>query len=363
MIYRTLFNLVFKRMDPEAAHHLVARGIECFGAIPVFRRLVQGAVAPYGGHSGVKVFGRTVPAPFGLAAGFDKNARAVVGLTHLGFGFVEVGTVTALAQPGNDQPRLWRELEINSLRNRMGFNNDGAQVVARRLSRLRRTKAGRAAVIGVNIGKSKVTAVTDAATDYATSASLLAPYADYLVVNVSSPNTPGLRDLQAVRALEPILQATRHAANIATARAGRPDVPILVKIAPDLSLTDIDSVTDLVKRLGLAGVVAVNTTINHDLGPGGLSGPPELPRGLQVVRRVRQRLGEDFVIIGAGGITTAADAQAYLDAGATLVQGYTGFIYQGPMWAGRVNLPLLRGEAEATAHPHQFPEVGAFDDE
>lgn len=360
MIYRTLFSLVFKRMDPERAHEVVFRAIELYGKTPVIRRLGLGLIAPYPADARIKVFGRSVAAPFGLAAGFDKNARAAVGLAHMGFGFVEVGTVTALAQPGNDKPRLWRELAIKSLRNRMGFNNEGAQAVARRLERLRRTRVGREVLLGVNIGKSKVTLAQDAAMDYATSASLLAPYADYLVINVSSPNTPGLRDLQAVESLRPILESTRHAANIATARSGRPDVPILVKIAPDLPDEDIDAVTDLVAELGLAGIVAVNTTINHDLGPGGLSGPPELPRGLAVVRRVRDRLGDDYVIIGAGGITTAADAKAYLDAGATLVQGYTGFIYEGPLWAARVNLPLVRGTAEANSSPRVYDEVGSF---
>ncbi|GAA2246961.1 quinone-dependent dihydroorotate dehydrogenase [Rarobacter faecitabidus] len=361
MFYRAVFSLIFKRMDPEKAHEFAFRAIELYGHVPVIRRLGAGLIAPYRPSAGVKVFGRTVVAPFGLAAGFDKNARAAVGLAHIGFGFVEVGTVTALAQPGNEPPRLFREIPIRSLRNRMGFNNDGAQVVARRLDRLRRTKAGREVVLGVNIGKSKVTLAQDAGMDYATSASLLAPYADYLVINVSSPNTPGLRDLQAVDSLRPILEATRHAANISTARAGRPDVPILVKIAPDLSDGDVDAVADLVAELGLAGVVAVNTTINHDLGPGGLSGPPELPRGLSVVRRVRARLGEGFVIIGCGGITTAGDAQAYLDAGATLVQGYTGFIYEGPLWASRVNLPLVRGTAVATTDPRTDYGLGSFD--
>lgn len=360
MFYRTLFTVVFARMDPEQAHHLAFTGISWFGKAPGLRTLGRGVVAPYRGTTGVRVFGRTVPAPFGVAAGFDKNARAVEGLTNLGFGFVEIGTVTARAQPGNERPRLWRELDLRGVRNRMGFNNDGAPEVARRLARLRRTRSGRQAVIGVNIGKSKATPLDEAAADYATSASLLAPYADYLVVNVSSPNTPGLRDLQAVESLRPILVAVREAADVSGKAAGRPPVPLLVKIAPDLSHADIDAVTDLVLELGLDGLVAVNTTVSHDRGPGGLSGPPELARGLEVVGRVRGRLGADKVIIGCGGITTAGDAQAYLDAGATLVQGYTGFLYEGPFWAGRVNLPLLRHTAHATMHPQEFSGVGPF---
>lgn len=360
MFYRTLFNVVFKRMDPEQAHHLAFVGISWFGKIPVVRTLGRGVVAPYRGTTGVRAFGRTIPAPFGVAAGFDKNAKAVEGLTYLGFGFVEIGTITALAQPGNEKPRLWRELGMRGIRNQMGFNNDGAAEVARRLARLRRSKAGREAVIGVNIGKSKVTPLAEAAADYATSASLLAPYADYLVVNVSSPNTPGLRDLQAVDSLRPILQAVRAAAEVSTTTAGRPPVPLLVKIAPDLSDADIDAIADLAVELDLAGVVAVNTIVTHTFGPGGLSGPPELARGLDVVRRVRARVGADRVVMGVGGITTAGDAQAYLDAGATLVQGYTGFIYEGPFWAGRVNTPLLKKTAVATVDPPTFAGVGPF---
>ena len=286
------------------------------------------------------LWGRRWPSRLGLAAGFDKDGHGVLGMTMLGFGFVEVGTVTAQPQPGNEPPRLWRVLDQQALRNRMGFNNEGSAVVAERLRRLRATRRGRAAVIGVNIGKSRVTPVEHAATDYATSAGRLAPYADYLVVNVSSPNTPGLRDLQAVDALRPVLEATRVAADEATVRAGRGPCPLLVKIAPDLSDDDVDAVAELVAELGLDGVVAVNTTIAHDLGPGGLSGPPLLSRGLDVVARLRDRLGPEAVIIGVGGISTPADARGYLAVGATLVQAYTGLIYRGPFFAARISRAL-----------------------
>jgi dihydroorotate dehydrogenase len=302
----------------------------------------------------VQVLGRTFPSRFGLAAGFDKNAVGVPGLTMLGFGHVEIGTVTAFAQPGNEAPRLWRHIPDRALRNRMGFNNEGAVAVARRLRALRSTPSGRALVVGVNIGKTKVTPAADAADDYATSAGHLAPYADYLVVNVSSPNTPGLRDLQSVDALRPILQAVRAAADESAAAAGRPRVPLLVKIAPDLADADVDAVADLAVELGLDGMVAVNTTISHDLGPGGLSGPPLLDRGLVVVSRLRHRLGTGPVIIGVGGISTPADARAYLAAGADLIQGYTGFIYEGPFWASRIVKALARDAEERTAraqHP------------
>ncbi len=336
-VYRLLFDLVFRRMDPERAHEVAFALIGAVGRVPVLRDVVSRVLrVPRGGAGAVRVWGRTFPGRFGLAAGFDKDARAVEGLAMLGFAFVEVGTVTAHPQPGNDKPRLWRVLPQRALRNRMGFNNQGSAVVAERLRRLRATPHGRALVVGVNIGKTKVTPVEDAAADYATSAERLAPYADYLVVNVSSPNTPGLRDLQAVDALRPVLQAVRVAADEATARAARPAVPVLVKIAPDLSDEDVDAVADLVAELGLDGVVAVNTTIAHDLGPGGLSGPPVRARGLDVVARLRTRLGPDAVLVGVGGVSGAADAREYLAVGATLVQAYTAFIYEGPFYAARV---------------------------
>ncbi len=342
MIYQQIFKHVFSKMDPEKAHHLVHTGITVVGRTPILAGVIEGALAPYLTRGeGVRVFGRRVPAPFGLAGGFDKDAKAVRGLNMLGFGFVEIGTITAQAQSGNEKPRMWREIEMQALRNRMGFNNQGADVAAAQLHRLRSTPKGRSIFVGVNIGKTKVTASEDAAEDYAYSARLLAPYADYLVVNVSSPNTPGLRDLQNVDALRPILSAVREAADAATDAVNKARVPLLVKIAPDLADDDVRAVAELAKELGLAGVGAVNTTINHDLGPGGLSGKPEIERGLEVVRILRQNLDPEHVIIGSGGISTAQDARRYLDAGANLVQGYTGFIYNGPLWARKINRALL----------------------
>ncbi|MBX9246912.1 quinone-dependent dihydroorotate dehydrogenase [Actinotalea ferrariae] len=332
-MYRLLFDQVFRRIDPERAHHVGFRVVRLVAAVPGLRELVARRTRPAGPP--LAVMGLEVPAPFGLAAGFDKDARGIRGLAMLGFGFVEVGTVTAHPQPGNDRPRLWRHVEQRAVRNRMGFNNQGAVAVAARLRRVRAAAWSRGVVVGVNIGKSKVTPVEDAIGDYATSARLLAPLADYLVVNVSSPNTPGLRSLQAVDQLRPVLAAVQAA----SAEVGAAP-PLLVKIAPDLSDDDVDAVADLAAELGLAGVVAVNTTIAHDLGEGGLSGPPLLGRGLAVVRRLRERLPADAVVIGVGGVTTPDDALAYREAGADLVQGYTGFVYEGPFWAARVNRAL-----------------------
>ncbi|WP_250445396.1 quinone-dependent dihydroorotate dehydrogenase [Actinotalea sp. C106] len=339
-MYRLLFTHVLRRLDPERAHHLGFAAIRAAAAVPGARHLLARSCAPPPGGE-VEVFGRRLAGRFGLAAGFDKDGVGVRGLTTLGFAFVEVGTITAHAQPGNPRPRLWRVLDEHAVRNRMGFNNAGAAVAAARLRGLRGTGWGRDVVLGVNIGKTKVTPDAEAASDYATSAALLAPVADYLVVNVSSPNTPGLRALQSVEHLRPILEAVRAAADGATPRHRR--VPLLVKIAPDLQDEEIDEVADLVTELGLDGVVAVNTTIAHDYGEGGLSGPPLLARGLEVTRRLRDRLGPTPTLIGVGGVTSGRDAQAYLEAGADLVQGYTGLVYEGPFWAAHVHRALAAG--------------------
>lgn len=335
-MYRLLFRHVLRHLDPERAHHVAFMLIRAAAAVAPVRAVVaRVARGPRAGDQ-VEVLGRTVPGRFGLAAGFDKDAVGVRGLGMLGFAFVEVGTVTPRPQPGNERPRLWRHVDRGAVRNRMGFNNAGAERAAERLRALRTRPWGRDAVVGVNIGKNRTTPEAEAADDYARCARLLAPHADYVVVNVSSPNTPGLRDLQGVDRLRPVLVATREAvAEVA------PGTPVLVKIAPDLADADVDAVADLVIELDLAGVVAVNTTIDHPYGPGGLSGPPLLERAVAVVARVRERLGPDRVVIGVGGVTSADDARRHLEAGADLVQGYTGFIYEGPFWAGRVNRGLV----------------------
>lgn len=333
MAYDALFSTVFARMDPEVAHEQAFRAIRFGGRLAA--PLTSVPPAPR------SVMGVEFPNAFGLAAGFDKNARAVPGLLGLGFGHVEVGTVTARPQPGNPRPRLFRLLEDEAIVNRMGFNNDGAAVVASRLHRLRRTRAGADAVIGVNIGKTKVVPAAEAVADYVESARLLAPYASYLVVNVSSPNTPGLRDLQAVDSLRPILEAVGDV----TAREG---VPLVVKIAPDLADADVDAVADLALELGLDGISATNTTIARPdslrtpratvdaAGAGGLSGPVLADRSTEVLRRLRGRVGDRLALVGVGGVTTPQDVRDRLDAGADLVQAYTGFVYGGPLWPARL---------------------------
>jgi dihydroorotate dehydrogenase len=338
-VYHFAFNALLRRLDPERAHSVALRLISLMGRQPLARRLVARVVGA-GRTKGPVLFGRDLSGPLGLAAGFDKNASAVAGLAALGFSFIEVGTVTRFAQPGNDRPRLWRLLDQRALRNAMGFNNAGADQVAAALGKLRASRGGWNYVVGVNIGKSKVTPLDQAADDYFYSAARLACYADYLVVNVSSPNTPGLRDLQAGPALRPILQAAQIGAARSLRGTNRPGpLPLLVKIAPDLPNAAIEEIAQLVVELGLAGVVAVNTTIDHEYGAGGLSGPPLKARGLEVVGLLRGVLGSSRTILGVGGITKLADVEEYLAAGADAVQAYTAFIYEGPFWPTRVQRP------------------------
>ncbi|MFV0634734.1 quinone-dependent dihydroorotate dehydrogenase [Demequina sp.] len=332
-MYRLFYDHVLTRVDAEKAHLF---GVGAFRWGGWAFRLARSVNLTRQPSYRVQAMGIDFPGRVGLAAGMDKNAEAVVGLAAAGFAFVEIGTVTAQGQPGNDKPRSWRERDVRGLRNRMGFNNDGADAVAARLARLRRTRAGNEVVLGVNIGKTKVTPADEAAEDYAYSARALARYADYLVVNVSSPNTPGLRDLQSTEALRPILAAVRQAADESTTTR----VPLLVKIAPDLADEDVDSVADLALELGLDGIIATNTTIAHERGEGGLSGPPVHARALEVVSRLRERAGEQLTIIGVGGIDSLADGRAMVAAGARLVQVYTGFVYNGPGWVAKLNASL-----------------------
>lgn len=332
MFYKFIFDNFFRRVDPELAHHLGMFVIRLLGATGVSSLLKVRSTHP------VKAMGLNFDSVFGLAAGFDKNAHAVKALGDLGFSHVEIGTVTAIAQSGNEKPRLFRLIEDRALINRMGFNNDGAQVVARRLAKTRLRYGNKLPIIGVNIGKSRVVEVEDAVNDYRESAKLLAPLADYLAVNVSSPNTPGLRSLQTVKALQPILEAVAGQAA---------DKPVLVKIAPDLEDKDIVAVAKLVKKLNLAGVIATNTTISRNglkesaaevaaKGAGGLSGAPLKARSLQVLSLLRKTLDNEFVIISVGGVETADEVLERVSNGATLVQGYSGFVYEGPLWARKI---------------------------
>jgi dihydroorotate dehydrogenase len=330
--YDLLFRHGFTHLDPERAHHLGAAAIRAIGAV---RPGVRADASLR-----TRALGREFATPFGVAAGFDKDATMIAGLGALGFGHVEVGTLTARPQPGNERPRLFRLVDDRALVNRMGFNNGGAAAAAERIAAAREARSR--PVIGVNIGKSRVVDADDAPAveaDYLASTRLLAPVADYLAVNVSSPNTPGLRGLQDERLLEPLLGAIRGA-------AGR--VPVLVKIAPDLDDEQVVGIAELAGRLELAGVIATNTTIRRDglrtgadavarAGAGGLSGPPVAARSLEVLRLLVATLPDTADVISVGGVETAEHVRERLEAGAALVQGYTGFIYRGPGWAAEIN--------------------------
>lgn len=336
MLYKALFKLVFSKLDPELAHYLGMFAIKLFGVTGISKLSNFGSKA-----KPIQLLGLSFAGPFGIAAGFDKNATSIKELGELGFSHVEIGTVTRYPQPGNPKPRLFRLVKDQALINRMGFNNDGADLVAKRIAKLRASGA-KLPVIGVNIGKSKVTELADAVSDYAYSTKVLAPVADYIAVNVSSPNTPGLRSLQEIDQLEPILIAVSKEA------LGK---AVLVKIAPDLTDSEVSKVALLVKKLALAGVIATNTTVKREglltspdqvnsFGDGGLSGPILATRSKQVLRLLRTELGVGFAIISVGGVVDAQDVSERLKLGADLVQGYTGFVYQGPLWARKINRGL-----------------------
>ncbi len=314
------------RLDPERAHDLA------LGLLARWPRVFAGGSADARDPDlAVETMGLRFPNPIGLAAGLDKNAAAVPAWQALGFGFVEVGTVTALAQPGNPKPRLFRLAPDRALINRMGFNNQGAEAMGQRLERLR--ACGQPQIpLGINLGKSKVTPADQAATDYRRGFERLGELADYVVVNVSSPNTPGLRDLQRVDEVTRILDAIQTPnQRLSQAR------PILLKLAPDLADADAIACAEAALQAGCAGLVLTNTTIRFDglKSPtdglsGGLSGQPLLARSTALLRTVRQALGPEPVLIGVGGIMEPEDALAKLDAGADLIQVYSGLIYGGP---------------------------------
>ncbi|GGM95040.1 dihydroorotate dehydrogenase (quinone) [Thermopolyspora flexuosa] len=336
-MYRVVFSQVLQRLDAEDAHRATVRALAAISRVRPLNRAIHRRLAPHDPALRVSAFGVHFPSPFGLAAGFDKNAVCFEALAAFGFGHVEVGTVTAHAQPGNARPRLFRLPAQRAVINRMGFNNDGAAKVARRLARVR----GVPVVVGVNIGKTKVVPESRAVADYVASARALADRADYLVVNVSSPNTPGLRDLQAVERLRPLLTAVREVTESLPRRT-----PLLVKIAPDLADEDVDAVADLAVELGLDGIIATNTTIRRDGVPsteaGGLSGRPLKERSLEVLRRLYARVGDRLTLVSVGGVEDVDDVWERLLAGATLVQGYTAMVYEGPLWAARINRALSR---------------------
>lgn len=345
-MYKFVFRHLFVKLDAEWVHRRAIDWLEFWGRFRLARQAASRIV-----RRGEPTFIWPLPrpnfdpdlsgrefrtyGPLGLAAGMDKEARAVAMWDALGFGFMEIGTITPLPQPGNDRPRLWRMPQQRALRNAMGFNNEGARVAARRLRRWR-AEYGERIVIGANIGKNKVTPPEKAAADYRKVTRVLAALVDFLVINVSSPNTPGLRDLQAVSSLRPIVKAVQRELKL----QGLSELPVFVKIAPDLADEDVIAVAQLAMDEGLAGVVATNTTIKHDLGAGGVSGAPLRNRALEVVKVLRANLSSEQTIIGVGGISTPDDARAMLAAGANLIEGFSAFIYEGPAWPAHLNREL-----------------------
>ena len=356
MLYPLLRRFFFA-VDSERAHHLA------IDALKVLQATTPSLSPPSDARLSQTLWGVHFANPVGLAAGYDKNAAVPLAWSALGFGFAELGTITAKAQPGNPQPRIFRLQHDAALINRMGFNNDGATAVARRLARALPPHRSHPIPLGFNIGKSKVTPLEEAADDYVESLERLFPFADYLVVNVSSPNTPELRRLQEPDRLARLLETLRVRSQQLSRQAQRPPKPLLVKIAPDLTNEEVVEIARVVLAVGVSGLIATNTTlarpglrstINEE---GGLSGKPLTTRATEVLRVLFQAVEGKLPLIGVGGIFSAEDAYARIRAGASLVQLYTGLIYAGPLLARRIVHGLSR-LLMRDAVPHLRDAVG-----
>jgi dihydroorotate dehydrogenase len=344
--YENVVRPALFRLDSERAHVIGVRGMALLGALAPLRWLLEQRTGrALAGTRPVQAFGLTFPNAVGLAAGFDKNAEAWPAAAALGFGHVEIGTVTALAQPGNPQPRMFRYPAQEAIINRMGFNNEGAEAVAARLAKQPRPGA-RKIPLGINLGKSKVTEIEKAPEDYLASFARLADFADYLVLNVSSPNTPNLRQLQDESRLRELLAAVTNANQARAAQAGKSRLPLLLKIAPDLTWPQIDAVLGVIAEYALDGIIATNTTLARpgffaDVNEtGGLSGAPLRRRSTEIIGYIARATKGRLPIIGVGGIVDAASAAEKLDAGATLVQIYTGMVYRGGFFAAELACAL-----------------------
>jgi dihydroorotate dehydrogenase len=363
-MYDLLKPWLFK-FDPEHIHDLTMSGLAFTSHHPGLLRILQTLCTINDQRLETRAFGLTFPNPIGLAAGMDKNARAIPSWAAMGFGFVEIGSITAQAQPGNPKPRLFRLPDDEAIINRMGFNNDGAEVVATRLKKLRETET-LITPIGINLGKSKVAPLEQAHEDYKRSLEFLYPYGDYFVINVSSPNTPGLRELQDKDKLEILLATVRGFVKGSGVKSQESDEllkpearspkPVLLKIAPDLTHEQLDEILELAERYKLSGMIATNTTIarenlNTQINEtGGLSGKPLAKKSLELLRYICSQT--KLPIISVGGIFTERDVFERLEAGAVLLQIYTGLVYKGPMLAKRLNKSLLvRHDVKKTLVP------------
>ncbi len=342
-MYHTLIRPFLFLFDPEKIHHFTFNLLKAIGIIPGMKRQLKSFYSVEDKKLELTLFGIKFSNPVGLAAGFDKDAKLIDELDCFGFGFIEIGTLTPKAQPGNDKPRLFRLPQDQALINRMGFNNGGVLAAVERLKK-RKSQV----VIGGNIGKNKITPNENAFDDYAYCFEALYPYVDYFVVNVSSPNTPGLRELQEKEPLKQLLLSVK-ALSLAKAKPK----PILLKIAPDLNESQLNDVVLVLQETKTDGVIATNTTISREnlitensqltqIGAGGLSGKPLATRSTEVISFLRFKLGKDFPIIGVGGIMSPGDAIEKINAGADLVQIYTGFVYEGPGFVKMINKALLK---------------------
>ncbi len=347
-MYKLLRWFLFK-MDAEKAHHFTLQSLRLLVKIPFFKWLLRKLYAVEDKRLERRLFGLTFKNPVGLAAGLDKNAECIDAFAAVGFGFVEIGTVTPLPQPGNDKPRLFRLIKDEAIINRMGFNNDGAEAIHEHIIRFQKSNFKNQILVGGNIGKNKLTSNEHAVEDYLKCFDVLFDVVDYFVVNVSSPNTPGLRALQEKEPLKHILFSLQDKNKLQKRQK-----PILLKIAPDLTPEQLDDIIEIVTETKLAGVVSTNTTISRDnlstdkntveqIGAGGLSGKPLTRKSTEIIRYIHQKTGGSIPIIAVGGIMTAEDAVDKINAGASLVQLYTGFIYEGPGLIREINQRLLKG--------------------
>jgi dihydroorotate dehydrogenase len=353
-MYKSVLRPILFRFDAEKVHYFVVNLLKFFCQIPFAKKLLQALYSVENPKLQRKIMGLTFKNPVGLAAGFDKNAETIDEMEALGFGFVEIGTLTPKAQDGNPKPRLFRLLADSAIINRMGFNNKGVEAATILLAK-RKSKI----IVGGNIGKNKITPNENAVDDYCLCFEALYDVVDYFVVNVSSPNTPNLRDLQEKEPLTKLLQ-TLQTKNVEktknhnkTHQTNSPSKPILLKIAPDLTDSQLNDIVEIVQTTKIQGIIATNTTIDRSnlltslaeldaIGAGGLSGKPLNARATTVIRYLRQRLGKDIVIIGVGGIFSAEDALEKLEAGADLIQLYTGFIYEGAALVKDINQKTLQ---------------------
>jgi dihydroorotate dehydrogenase len=342
-LYNSIIRPLLFKLSPEKAHHLTFSLLKATFVWPVVPFFIKKGFQIKDHRLEKEVFGIKFKNPVGLAAGLDKDARMIDEFAALGFGFVEIGTITPKGQPGNEKPRLFRLPKDHALINRMGFNNEGAMAAAERLKKVKSD-----IIIGGNIGKNKITPNDEAVNDYINCFEILFPYVHYFAVNVSSPNTPGLRSLQEKEPLKKILAAVQQK----NTQTGNPK-PVLLKIAPDLTESQLDDIIEIVRETGIAGVIATNTTISREclttnketiekIGAGGLSGKPVKVSSTWVIKYLADKSGKAFPIIGVGGIESPEDALEKIEAGADLVQLYTGFIYQGPSLVKRINRAILK---------------------